>query len=113
MIWIENFGIKVWDVKPSEKFVDLRVSSSKKNKDGTWGTSSNWFPRCFGKAAQQAASFKRGDYVRVKKGYITNEAVEAEGKKHNVFNMTILEFDQPHAQVEGNTTEGDTDGMPY
>lgn len=116
MIWVENFGMKVWSVTPNEKFVELRASTSKKNKDGSWGQSSNWYPHCVGKAAQQAAAFKTGDYVRVKRGYVTNESREVDGKKKSVFSFTVLEFEPPKSAgvpVDGNMTEGAADEMPY
>ena len=115
MIWIKDFGIKIWDVKPAEKYVDLRASTSSKNKDGSWGASSNWFPRCVGKAAEQAGQFKRGDYVKVKRGYIANEPFEKDGVKKNVFKMTIIEFDQPEqkSQTDSNPVEGAADDLPY
>lgn len=116
MIWLKDFNVKVWEVKPQEKYTDLRISTSKKEKDGSYGQSSNWFPRCVGKAANQAAKFKEGDYVRVKNARITNETYEKDGVKKRAFSMVIFEFEpmeKKGVNAESEALEGDTDDLPY
>ena len=36
MIYFTNQYAKIWEIKMSEKYADLRISTSEKNQDGTY-----------------------------------------------------------------------------
>lgn len=99
MIFLNNtdFRVYVKDVKPSEKYVDLRVSTSEKNSDGDY-IYSTWFPRAIGHAAEHIKkhNVKAGDRLIVKRAKFTNED---RGKDENgkflpsKFNMLLLDVE--------------------
>lgn len=92
MIYIENkiYG-KVWNVKKSEKYIDLQISTSEKNQDGEY-TYSTWFPRAIGHAFNSLKDIKEGDRISITKAKLTNEKYTAEdGNKKSFFRFLILE----------------------
>ena len=108
----------VWDVKPQEKYVDLRITTSEKDKNGNY-VNSTWFPRVYGKAAEQAKKFNKGDRVRIASGRISNVSKKMEdGKYKSVLDFRIFSFGDSgdhsgDGGVQGNPTDGGSEDMPY
>lgn len=75
----------------NKKYMDLQVTTSEKDQDGSWKNSS-WFPRVIGHALQTLKDVKRGDRITITKSKFTNEAYEdANGDKKSYFRFVILE----------------------
>lgn len=72
MIYFTNQYAKIWEIKMSEKYADLRISTSEKNQDGTYANS-NWFARFLGGGLKDIVNFKEGDRVKITKGKVVNE----------------------------------------
>ena len=68
MAFQTNSFAKVWEVKPSERYTDVRVSTSKKRKDGSgWDTDFSGFVRLIGEAHEKAKRLQSGDRIRLGK----------------------------------------------
>lgn len=83
---------RVWNITPSEKYTDLRVSTSEKRQDGTYANS-NWFFRCIGHAHNKAKELKANDYIKVTRLKISNEQYEKDGEKKNILRVIVMEFE--------------------
>ena len=94
---------KVWTVKHSEKYLDLRVTTSEKDQEGAY-VNSSWFPRVIGHAFNTLKNtLKEGDKIVITKSKLTNESYKAEdGSFKSSFKFLILEaqIDAPQEQVE-------------
>ena len=96
-----NIYAKVWKVTPTEKYLDLRISTSEKTlKDQeTVYINSNWFARAIGHAFNSLkSSLKDGDRILITKCKLTNETYESkDGTKKSAFHFLILEasIEQP------------------
>ena len=66
------FYAKVWEIKPAEKYIDLRISTSEKNEDGDY-INSSWFCRALGHAKNSLANLKEKDKITVTSSKFTNE----------------------------------------
>lgn len=109
MIFINNATIyaKVWDIKKSDKYADLRISTSEKDKNGDYHNS-NWFARAIGKAFNQLNGISVKDTVIISKAKLTNESyTDKDGNKKSSFKFIIMEFDTP----KGN--DSDTEEEPW
>jgi single-stranded DNA-binding protein len=94
MIYCNNaIYAKVWSVTKSEKYIDLRVSTSEKDsRDGTY-TDSTWFPRLIGHAFNSLKdTIKEGDRIIIEKAKLTNESYDAkDGSKKSRFRFLVFE----------------------
>lgn len=83
---------KVWTVDKKEKYLDLRISTSEKDKDGNY-VNSSWFPRVIGHAFQSLKNdLKEGDRIKITQCKFTNEPYKTEdGKTKSSFRMLILD----------------------
>ncbi len=101
MIYFTNCYAKIWKIAPAEKYVDVRISTSEKDKDGKY-VNSNWFARCLGKAAEQISKFKEGDRIKINKGKVSNELyTDKNGDKKSALRVVI--FDLESADSNGGT----------
>lgn len=81
---------KVWKVTPSDKYIDLQITTSE--KDGDEWKNSSWFPRAIGHAANSLKNVKEGDRITITKSKFTNERRETkDGEKRSFFRFLILE----------------------
>ena len=87
---------KVWDAKPAEKYIDLRISTSEKKQDGTY-VYSNWFARAIGKAKDSLAGVAKGDNIEINCCKISNESYEKDGKKLSRLEFIILDANKKDA----------------
>lgn len=99
MIFIhDKIFAKVWKVKKAEKYIDLQVTTSEKDKEGNY-INSSWFPRLIGHAFNALKdTIKEGDVLIITKCKITNERYEDnEGNKKSRFKFVVLEasIDEP------------------
>lgn len=104
MIFIhDKIYAKVWNVEKSEKYIDLQVTTSEKDKDGNY-INSGWFPRLIGHAFNALKdTIKEGDVLVITKCKITNERYkDGEGNKKSRFKFVVLEaaIDEPKEVAE-------------
>lgn len=75
MIYFDGVFFKIWELENKGKYYRLKVSSSKKNKDGTYANS-NWFASIVGAdAVAKADSLNVGDKIKASGG-VTCEKYE-------------------------------------
>lgn len=85
---------KVWEVKQFDKYLELRISTSEKNKnnEGQY-INSTWFPRCIGHAFNSLnGKVKEGDRIVITLSKLSNEKYTAkDGTVKSAFRFVILE----------------------
>ena len=91
--------MKVWDIKPSEKYTDLRVTTSEKKDDGTYENSS-WFVRCIGHAHNKIKEVKVRDTI------MDFELPQGNGRPLN-------DAPAPEAPQQTAAEEASEDDMPF
>ena len=105
---------KVWEVKPNDKYIDIRMTTSEKDKDGKY-VNSTWFARLIGHAFNTMKDkIKAGDRITITKSKMTNETQRTEdGNYKTWFRFLILEasFDEaPQTASETASTTASTTG---
>lgn len=93
MIFIhDKIYAKVWKVEKAEKYLDLQVTTSEKDKEGNY-VNSGWFPRLIGHAFNALKdTLKEGDTIIITKCKITNERhKDDEGNTKSRFKFVVLE----------------------
>lgn len=93
MIFIhDKIFAKVWKVEKAEKYIDLQVTTSEKDKEGNY-VNSGWFPRLIGHAFNALKdTIKEGDTLIITKCKITNERYkDDEGNTKSRFKFVVLE----------------------
>lgn len=103
-----NVYAKVWKVqKKTDKYIDLQISTSEKDKDGNY-INSSWFPRCIGHAFNALKdTLKEGDRITITKCKFSNEKYTAQdGTTKSAFRFIILEasVDAPRDAEQKNET---------
>jgi hypothetical protein len=112
MIYCTNkiYG-KVWKIKKEEKYLDLQMTTSEKNQDGTY-INSGWFPRVIGHAFNSLKdTLKEGDRISITKSKFTNERYQAkDGTTKSAFKFLILEaeIESASGSTAPATTHNDT-----
>ena len=81
--------MKVWSTENKGKYVKAQVSTSRKDKDGTY-INSSWFANFVGQCVSDAENLSRGDSIKILSGNIENKKTE-DGKIYT--NMTIFAFE--------------------
>ena len=89
---------KVWKITKFEKYLDLQITTSEKNPDGSY-INSSWFSRVIGHAFNTLKDIlKENDRIIITKSKFTNERYTAQdGTTKSAFKFLILE-----ASIEGN-----------
>lgn len=91
MIFITNdIYAKVWKVDRKEKYTDLTISTSEKDKDGNY-INSNWYPRAIGHAHNSLKDINEGDRITIKQAKLSMDPYEKDGQKKYAFRFLILE----------------------
>lgn len=106
MIFIKNpTWIKIWEVNPKEKYIDIRFSTSEKKEDGSY-TNSNWFGRCLGKARNKIIedNIQKGDKIRMTSGKITAEVYLNDKGEKRTAPVKILIFDYDNGENSNNAS---------
>lgn len=104
MIFIQGkIFAKVWKVDKSEKYIDLQVTTSEKDKEGNY-VNSGWFPRLIGHAFNALKdTIKEGDTLIITKCKMTNERYkDDDGNTKSRFKFVVLEasIDEPKENNE-------------
>lgn len=88
------FG-KVWKVDKKEKYLDLQMTTSEKDKDGKY-INSSWFPRVIGHAFNALKDdLAEGDRIIITKSKFTNERYTAkDGSTKSSFRFIILDAEK-------------------
>lgn len=83
---------KVWKITPSEKYLDLQISTSEKAQDGTY-INSSWFARTIGHAFNSLKDkLQEGDRIVITKCKLSNERYTAkDGSTKSALRFIILE----------------------
>ena len=105
MIFINDAKIyaKVWHIDRQDKYTDVRISTSEKDKDGNY-INSNWFARLIGHAHQKLKDIKEEDRITITQAKLSNEPyTDKEGNKKSAFRFLILEAED--ANSSGDTAE--------
>lgn len=114
MIFIhDKIYAKVWKVEKFEKYIDLQVTTSEKDKDGNY-SNSGWFPRLIGHAFNALKdTIKEGDTLIINKCKLTNERYEDnEGNKKSRFKFVVLEASISEPKENGETSQNTTTAAP-
>lgn len=82
--------VKVWSVDAKEKYVDAKVSTSTKQKDGTY-ENSNWIIRFVGNSVDKARMLGKGDVIEITSGGIKNTYDKE--KKVTYYNTVVFNFE--------------------
>lgn len=93
MIFIKDkIYAKVWKVEKFDKYIDLQVTTSEKDKDGNY-INSGWYPRLIGHAFNSLKdTIKEGDTIIFTKSKLSNERyVDNEGNKKSRFRFLVFE----------------------
>lgn len=94
MIFIhDKIYAKVWKIsEKAEKYIDLQVTTSEKDKEGNY-VNSGWFPRLIGHAFNALKdTLKEGDTIIITKCKITNERYkDDDGNTKSRFKFVVLE----------------------
>lgn len=118
---------KIWQVTPrSETVTELRISTSRKNKDsGEYEQDFGGYVRCVGTAcAAKAASLAEGDKIRIGDVEVTRRYDKEAQKEYTNFTVFSFEKDDgspPETQSNTQTrktaepagTDGATDTLPF
>lgn len=111
-VYIKDQWAKLWEVKPAEKYVDLRISTSEKDKDGKY-INSTWFPRVWGNVAEQFKHMQAGDRFKIASGRLSNVSKQMEDGTYRTrleFKIfAIGETSGKNADVQGNPVDGGED----
>ena len=114
-IFFKDTYATLWDVKPAEKYTDLNISTSEKDKDGNY-VNSSWYPRVFGDVAEQFKHMKRGDRFKIASGKIRRVPKKMEDGSTRYFDeiriFALADMNSKGSDVQGNPCDGGDD-MPY
>ena len=83
-----NAYAKVWEVKPSDRYTDARISISRK-RDGEYVTDFTGYVRLIGDAHGKAATLEEGDRIQITSCDVSNNYV----KEKNITYYTCKVFD--------------------
>lgn len=80
--------VTVWEVKDRGNYTDAKVTSSKKNQDGTYTTDYSGFVRFIGEAHKNATPLKEKDRIKIGDFSVTNSY----NKEKNITYTNIAVF---------------------
>lgn len=93
MIFVKDkIYAKVWKVEKFDKYIDLQVTTSEKDKDGNY-INSGWYPRLIGHAFNSLKdTIKEGETIIFTKCKLSNERyVDNDGNKKSRFRFLVFE----------------------
>lgn len=82
---------KVWEIKPKEKFAELKISTSKKNQEGEYQQDFSSYVRFLGKAFEKINQIKEGDMVKLLEVESSNTYDKDKGKMY--YNFVVWDFE--------------------
>lgn len=74
----ENAYAKVWEVKPSDRYTDARISISRK-RDGEYVQDFTGYVRLIGTAHSKAATLDEGDRIKITSCDVSNNYSKEKG----------------------------------
>ena len=101
--------VKVWDIEIKERYISADLSTSKKEKDGTYTNSNYKFCKFVGGAFDMAKLLHKGDTITIDKGAIGKR----KGKDGKLWDeVVIFEFTVTKT-AEGFAPDDNTDDLPW
>lgn len=92
MAFRNNSFATVWEVKPSAHYTDVRLSTSRKNKQtGEYETDFSGFVRFIGDAHRMAAGLKQRDRIKLDEVACTNQYVKEKNTTYHNFQCFAFE----------------------
>lgn len=114
----------VWDIKPYDKSCDLRITTSRKGKDGKYVTDFNGYVRVLNSkdnqdAVEKALKLKPRDRIHILSFGVQNTYNKE--KNTNYWNIIVFDFEEagelPAKKEEGPAqeaaTNGSNDDLPF
>lgn len=90
MSFRNNCYATVWSVKPYANYTDVRITTSRKGKDGEYTTDFSGFVRFIGDAHKMAAGLKEHDRIQLTEVACTNQYVKE--KNTTYYNFQCFAF---------------------
>lgn len=83
----------VWKAERKDKYTDVRLSTSIKDKKTNEYTNSNWFTRFVGEAHKKCSNLNERDRIIITRFAISNEMyTDGEGNKKSAFKFIVLDY---------------------
>ena len=104
---------KIWEIKAiNEKYSDIRISTSKKDKDGNYVQDFGGYVRMVGKAHSQMSYLSEGDRFKIERCGVENHYDKA--KKITYYNFVIFEIEAEESEGAPTVPEAsDTEDNPF
>jgi len=94
---------KLWQIKEiKEKYSEVRISTSRKNKEGKYEQDFGGFVRMVGQAHEQINYLKEGDSFKIVRCGVSNTYDKEKKVTYNNFVIFELEADEKEAEEEEN-----------
>ena len=114
MIYLEKQYATIWKIETEEKYSNVRLTTSRKDKEGEYHNS-NWsFVRFIGEAHDKVKDITLGDKeklrIKITSGHFTNEPYEQDGEKKYPKNpkFVVFKFEFSDNKTETNSSKTDT-----
>jgi hypothetical protein len=83
---------KIWEIRPQDKYSEVKISTSKKNKDtDEYEQDFSAFVRFIGKAHEKCQSLKGDEMIKLLEVEVTNKYVKDKNKSY--YNCVCFNFD--------------------
>lgn len=93
---------KIWEIKAiNEKYSDIRISTSKKDKDGNYSQDFGGFVRMVGQAHSQMSYLSEGDRFKIVRCGVENHYDKEKKTTYN--NFVIFEVETEEAPTQSTT----------
>jgi hypothetical protein len=85
----------IWSVEDKGKYSNVKLTTSKKNKDGTYQTDFSGFVRFIGTAHENAPSLKEKDHIKIGDIDVTQTYDKESQKTYTGFALFSYEMSEP------------------
>lgn len=93
----------VWDIKRiEEKYIDMRISTSKKLEDGSYKQDFGGFVRLVGKARSNGEYLNEGDNFKIVRCGVENSYDQEKKQTYTNYIVFEIEASEPRAKEEEN-----------
>lgn len=92
---------KIWEITPNERSTKVRVSTSKKNKDGKYDQDFSGYVTLAGTAHKEAGDLKVGDTFKIGDCEVTSRYDKE--KKKEYINFAVYSFGDSDQKTAGST----------